>query len=298
MNFKPSKILTGHAGAIYDVELFDASRCLTTSADKFVARWNLKDGVQDKFSVRLNDSGFRISLINNNQHLVIGNARGGIHIIDLENNKEIRYFTQHNSAVFSITYNPSDNVFYTADAEGYLCVWDATSFELKLTYPLHCGKIRTIALSEDHKYIAVCGQDGYVRIFDTVFMNERFTFKAHESGVNCAIFKGEKLYTGGKNAYISCWKWSDQERIKTIPAHNFAVYDLLFLNEGKQLVSCSFDKTIKVWETDSLEIIERLDLKKGGHKHVVNRLAKLTENSFLSVSDDRQIIVWEQLNER
>ena len=293
MRFIASKVVTGHVGAIYDVLASGNNKVFTTSADKFVARWDLKSGKQDDFSVKLTDSGFRIDLVNDEKVLLIGNAKGGLHVVDLVEKKEIRFFTQHKSAIFSIAYNPLDNVFYTGDAEGYLCLWDANKMELKLTYPLFCGKIRSIALSSDNKFIAVCGQDGIVRFFDTEFMNERFSFKAHESGVNCAIFKDELLYTGGKNAYISCWDWRNQKLIKTIPAHNFAVYDFIFIDDGNHLVSCSFDKTIKVWKSDILEIVQRLEHKNGGHTHTVNRLAKIAEDSFVSVGDDRKIIVWE-----
>ena len=65
------------------------------------------------------------------------------------------------------------------------------------------------------------------------------------------------------------------------------------MGNKKWLVSSSFDKTIKVWDAKTLKIIKRLEKRDGGHSHVVNRLAKLGKNKFLSVGDDRQIIVWE-----
>ena len=225
-----------------------------------------------------------------NYSLTLG---AGIHVIDLTTKQEVRLMSQHQSAVFSLVYSPKTNEFYSGDNDGFFCVWNGDNFDLKLTLPLECGKIRNIALNEDASFIALSCQDGVVRIFETSFFNESFSLQAHKEGANCSIFDGDVLYTGGKDAHISLWDWKNKKRILHIPAHNFAVYDFLLMGNKKWLVSSSFDKTIKVWDAKTLKIIKRLEKRDGGHSHVVNRLAKLDENKFLSVGDDRQIIVWE-----
>lgn len=292
MNFKPLNVITGHVGAIYDVAQKEGVKAFTTSADKYVVRWDLNSGSQDKFAVKLDHSGFKIALSPSYNLLVIGNAKGGLHIIDLVSKKEVRFLTQHKNPIFSISFNEATNECYTGDAEGYFCVWDADSFDLKLTFPLNCGKIRNIAVKETGDNIAVCGQDGMVRIFETQFFNEIQKFKGHSTGVNCAVFNQDLLITGGKDAFITKWNWREGSKIKSIPAHNYAVYDLIFLKEKKILISASFDKTIKIWNSNSLDIIKRIEKKDGGHQHAVNRLAKINEEKFLSVSDDKQLILW------
>jgi WD40 repeat protein len=293
MEVKALKSITGHAGAIYDVCLSANTSCFSTSADKYVAKWKLDEGTQDKFAAKLEFSGYRLALNPTKNILAVGNSRGGIHVIDLTTKQEVRLMSQHQSAVFSLVYSPKTNEFYSGDNDGFFCVWNGDNFDLKLTLPLECGKIRNIALNEDASFIALSCQDGVVRIFETSFFNESFSLQAHKEGANCSIFDGDVLYTGGKDAHISLWDWKNKKRILHIPAHNFAVYDFLLMGNKKWLVSSSFDKTIKVWDAKTLKIIKRLEKRDGGHSHVVNRLAKLDENKFLSVGDDRQIIVWE-----
>ena len=292
MNVKALKIIKGHNGAIYDVASFSDEKAYTTSADKYVARWDLNKGIQDDFAVKLDVSGFKLTLSSDAKTLVIGNAKGGIHVIDLIHKKEVKFLEQHKSPIFALTFNDKTNEFYSADAKGYFCVWDKEHFNLKLTLPFNCGKIRQIALSEDREYIAICGQDGYVRILETKFYNEIQSFKPHNTGVNCAVFQGDFIYTGGKNAHIALWNWKEGKKHKVIPAHNYAVYDLICIDNGKLLVSASFDKTIKLWNTKTLDVIQRIERKDGGHLHTVNRLAKIDEKKFLSVSDDKSLIYW------
>ncbi len=293
MDIKALNHITGHSMAIYDV-LVRADKMVTCSADKFVVRWNLKSGEQDQFTVKLPDSPFRISH-NNSNKLLIGNSKGGLHFVDIEQKEELRYLTQHQSPIFGLNFNRATNEFYSGDAAGYFSVWDADTMDLKLTFPLNCGKIRCIVPNEDGNMIAVCGQDGMVRIFDTTFYNEKHAFYAHKDSANCAIFQGDHLFTGGKDAYIKKWDWKEEKCLLSIPAHNYAVYDFALIHNEKTLVSASFDKTVKLFHAADLAIIRRLETKDKGHKHTVNRLAKINENEFLSVSDDRVIIHWQAI---
>jgi WD40 repeat protein len=293
MEVKATQVLTGHIGAIYDVLVNKQTACFTTSADKHTVKWDLKAGQQDAFTIKLPYSGFRVALNNEDEILAIGTSKGGIHIVDLTEKMEIRYLTQHQVPVFSLSYNTFTNEFYSGDAAGYFCVWSGKNVDLKLTLPFNCGKLRQISINETGSHIALCGQDGFIRILETNFFNIVSEFKTHNTGVNCAIFKGETIFTGGKNAHIALWNWKTGEQLKQITAHNYAVYDFVFLNNQQLLVSASFDKSIKIWDTENFSILKRLERKDGGHSHVVNRLAKISDNSFLSVGDDRQIICWE-----
>lgn len=293
MEVRALKSITGHAGAIYDVCLSANLSCFTTSADKYVVKWRLEEGVQDKFTAKLEFSGYRLALNNAKNILAVGNSRGGIHVIDLTTNREVRFMLQHKSATFSMVYSPKTNEFYSGDSDGFFCVWCGDNFDLKLTLPLECGKIRNIALNEDASFIALSCQDGRVRILETGFFNESFSLNAHKGGANCSIFYGDVIYTGGKDAHICSWDWKNNKRLTHIAAHNFAVYDFLLMGNNKWLVSASFDKTIKLWDAQTLKIIKRLEKKDGGHSHVVNRLAKVSDFQFISVGDDRQSILWE-----
>lgn len=283
--------IEGHNGAIYDV-IYESSQLFTSSADKFVVKWDVDSGEQTKFAVKLEKSAYNIAYSNDSKLLAIGTNDGGIHVVDTEKREEIRLLKQHREAVFALSYNAHKNHFYSGDRDGVLCVWDADTFDLLITLPFNCGKIREVAINEDGQYIAICGQDGRIRILETDFFNVINEIKAHKDGANCALFDQEFLYTGGKDAHIKKWNWKTKESILSIPAHNYAVYDLEFLNNKENIVSVSFDKSIKLWATSDLSIIERIEFKNKGHRHTVNRIAKIDERKLVTVSDDRKIKVW------
>lgn len=285
------KSISGHNGAIYDA-IFCDPYIFTTSADKFVAQWNIETGEQTNFAVKLERSAYNIAFSPKSNLLAVGTNNGGIHVIETNKREEIRLLTQHKAAVFALTYNSEKEHFYSGDKDGVFCVWNAENFDLLITLPYNCGKIREISLTEDGEFLAICGQDGYIRILETSFFNLLHKFKAHKDGANCALFDGEFLYTGGKDAHIKKWNWKEEKQLMSIPAHNYAVYDLEFIDKKKKIVSVSFDKSIKLWNTEDLSIIERIEFKNKGHRHTVNRIAKISEEKFATVGDDRMIKVW------
>jgi WD40 repeat protein len=283
--------ISGHNGAIYDA-IFCDPFIFTTSADKFVAQWDPNTGEQTNFAVKLERSAYNIAFSPESKLLAVGSNNGGIHVIDTEKREEVRLLTQHKVAVFALTYSKEKQHFYSGDNDGVFCVWDAKTFDLLITLPYNCGKIREISLSKNGEFIAICGQDGYIRILETSFFNLIHEFKAHKDGANCALFDGDFLYTGGKDAHIKKWNWKEEKLLLSIPAHNYAVYDLEFFDNKQKMVSVSFDKSIKLWNTEDISIIERIEFKDRGHRHTVNRIVKISEESFATVGDDRKIKVW------
>jgi WD40 repeat protein len=81
------------------------------------------------------------------------------------------------------------------------------------------------------------------------------------------------------------------QQIKAIPAHNFVIYDILFLNP-REFITVSRDKSIKIWSFEKLSVTQKIEFKNGGHIHSVNNIQQLNPTTFATCSDDKKIIVW------
>lgn len=292
MFFRKEKEISGHSGAIYTC-VCEGNLIYTGSGDNHVARWNSDLGTQDKFAIQFEESVYSLCFLDN-RRIVVGLANGHIHIFDLEENKEIKFFTQHTKAVFSIAFNPLKQQFYVADADGNLSIWNSESLSLLVYLPLDAGKVRDFAVNDSGEKFALACQDGTIRVFESNFFNEIQTLVAHKNGATALLFhptQSNQLISGGKDALLKLWDLTTEKCLMEIPAHNFAIYSIQALNDGKTIVTASRDKTIKVWSND-LAFQQRLDFKEGGHRHSVNKIRVMDENRFVSVSDDKKIIVW------
>lgn len=283
--------LLGHSGAIYDLAGLDNS-IFTCSADKFVVRWNGETGLQDGFTVSCPHTPYSISYNKRAQQIWIGLNNGAIHIIDTVHKREIKFYTQHRSAVFSLFYSEANNAVYSSDADGNLGVWNAETLDLQIFLPLMCGKIRKLRTNHSGELLQLNCQDGTIRLFETKGYNEIITLPGHENGTGVSQFLKDDtlLVSGGKDGHIRLWNWQEERLLDAIPAHNFAIYDLQ-LTTDQRLITASRDKTIKVWHADSLEFVQKIDAKGKGHKHSVNAL-HLAENKLYSASDDKSVKSW------
>lgn len=288
------KEITGHSGAVYTIDGV-GHKVYTGSGDRFIARWDLETGQQDAFSIRAEQSVYSLRLVNDAGQLVFGTSSGSLHVIDLEAKAELKHFVQHQTAVFCIRENHFRKHVYSADADGNLAIWRSASWELLLLLPLQCGKIRDILVNEDGSLVFLACQDGNIRVFETNGYNEILAFDAHKDGSNClGLFPGkpELLISGGKDAYLRVWKWQEEKMLLEIPAHNFGIYRIVFLQDGEYFATASRDKTIKLWDARTCNVIERIERRQGGHSHAVNDLYKLSETEFVSVGDDKRINYW------
>lgn len=282
---------SGHSGAIYSLQ-YDGEFIYSASADKYVVRWNLKTGEQDKFAIKMPATPYAIQLIDKHSKLVAGLSNGDIHIFDLYGRKEIKFYKLHKKGVFSIAENSLKSQLYTADGEGTLSVWNTQTLELLLQLPFDCGKIRRIIPSINGNILYLCCQDGKIRCVDTTYFNLANEFFAHNDGAGILLEIDKNTFiTGGKDAHIKLWDAQSNIFFKSIPAHNYMIYDFIRLNETT-VVSVSRDKTIKVWNMENFSVLQRLDLKKGGHRHSVNCAVKIDDTTFATASDDARIIVW------
>lgn len=285
--------ISGHSGSIYDLAI-SGNHLYSASADGYIARWSTDKLEQDSFAIKCTTPPYSLAVAKNK--LWFGLSSGDIHVVDLVEKVEVKFYQQHKKSVFSIVHIPQKGLIVGGDADGNLSIWSDDKLNLLLFLPLDCGKIRKINVKPDGSLFVVHGKDEKIRIFETEFFNEIATLRGHENGANCSIFstsKENQLISGGKDGLLKVWDWQNEKLLQSIPAHNFAIYDLSTSSNGETLVSVSRDKSIKIWREKDLSFIQKIENKNGGHKHSVNSIIKDETGRFYSCSDDRKIIRWE-----
>jgi WD40 repeat protein len=80
----------------------------------------------------------------------------------------------------------------------------------------------------------------------------------------------------------------------SIVAHLYAINHLSFSPNGKYFATCSMDKSIKIWETNTFKLLKVIDkARHAGHGTSVNKLFwSGYRNQLISGSDDRTISIW------
>jgi WD40 repeat protein len=278
-----------HTAGVYHIQFYNGF-IYSSSADRFLTRWNPELGTQDKFAIRFEQSVFKFVIFKD--QLLAGTASGDLHFFDLTNRREIKHYTNHTSAIFSMAIDEVRDQVFVGDADGNLTIWKWSTATFRAEFPMDCGKIRALTIHEDRLYLG--GADGFIYVLDAEKMNLLERFYAHNEGVTALCVLGNTLYSGGKDAYLRSWNRFTCEKEKAVPAHNFAIYGLIAMND--QLISVSRDKSIKGF-TSELKPQYRLLARDGGHSHSVNSICSINEQHFATCGDDRRIVLWSTEND-
>lgn len=290
--YKNSLVIGGHSSPIYCLNISEDGYLFSGAGDRFLAKWNLKTGLQEKFSIQFESAVYCIKQLKNTPYLVVGLHNGNIHVINLNDNKEERLLKMSESSVFSLQYCEKNEFLFATSGDSKLGIWHVPSFESYQMIQFSSGKIRSSIIIEDE--IIIGCQTGEIRKINFKELKETSRFQSHEDSVNCLIYWIEKdlIISGGKDAKINFNNLNDKEVKYSLTAHNFGVYDLI--KNQNQLISASMDKSIKVWDLNELELIHKIVFPAdAGHKRSVNCLTQdLKNNKFYSAGDDGTIIQW------
>ncbi|UTW61194.1 hypothetical protein KFE98_14380 [bacterium SCSIO 12741] len=286
-----SERLSGHSGSIYSLASGPDDLIYTGGADKVLASWSLNDLKAAPFSVKLQASLLAVYYRPENHHLYLGTSSGNIHLIDLANKTEVRNLVLHTNGCFDLL--PLSDRLITLGGDGYLTCIDYNGEWIDRKKLSDKKLRRALYLSQDALVIVGTG-DGDIAVLSSEDLSLQAQFRAHEGSVFSLAWHPEKkvLISGGADAHLRFWDLSDgNQLVHEIPAHNYAIYDIV--DTGEWFATASRDKTVKIWNRN-FDLIQRFDRKQSeGHLNSVNRLLwDEKRRQLISASDDRTLIIW------
>lgn len=294
-------VLSGHTGSVYALASDGQKRCFTGGGDRLIAEWDLEKPEEGLVLAKANDIVYSILPLNN-QHMLVGQASGGIHVINLETRQEERLLQYHKSGIFNLGYSPARGLIVSLSGDGELGIMDAHDFTLTRMLTLGGGKLRDFSWNQDQSLMAIGSSDGRVRIFSFPDLKETAAWQAHQDGfsTNAVCFSpdGRWLLTGSRDAHLNVYDILDGfKMLHHIPAHNYAIYTITYSPDGKVFATASRDKTIKIWDAQTFEVIQRIDKDRSqGHVNSVNKVIWHPGNGqLISASDDRSVMVWKRI---
>lgn len=292
----------GHKGAIYTLEQgIEPHLFYSGSDDNLVVEWNLRNPEKNQALVKTPSKAFALKLIPELNLLLVGNYTGGIHVVDLDQKKEIKLLQLHNQIIFDIQYLPEKACFFATSQDGSFSVWSIKDFSLIKANRLSNGKLRCVDFCINRNEAAIGCEDGTVRIIELDNYSEVLKIEGHAEGfsVNTAVYHpyNNTLVTGSRDAHLNIWDVNNQYKLlERIPAHNFSIYSIAFNSNGSLFATGSRDKTIKIWDSETTKMLLRIDHKFGGHLKSVNKIMWSDfDDILLSTGDDRTIKAWKIL---
>lgn len=289
--------LNGHQNPVYTLANAPEGDCFYSAGnDKGVVEWSLKTMAFQRVLVPVQSSVYALHRFNN--LLFIAQRSGLILVFDLQEEKVIATLQHHKKAVFDLKTIATKNELISTGEDGILAVWSLNDFSLLYHFPVIGDTVRTIALSNDEREIALGCKDGVIRIYHAEDFSPIKELHGHNLPVTSLQYApdGSYLISGGRDAQLRVWSLPNHELINSIAAHMFGIYSIVFHPELPYFATCSQDKGIKLWSSKDFRLFKILSLEKktAGHTHSINKAIWSKDGKYLiSTGDDRQVMVWE-----
>ena len=289
--------LTGHNDCIYALtEGSDPRFFYTGAGDGMVVEWDLDAPKDGKLIAKLPHSVYALAVDRERNLLVIGHNFEGIHVIDLNENKEIWNLKLTDQAIFDIKVFAGEILVGTGD--GVLIVVDIAERSVKKHIKLSSKSIRVMSIASEKRHLALGLSDHSIKILD---LSDDFQPLANLTGHTNSVFAlnyspdEKNLVSAGRDAHMKFWESETYTLVENIVAHMYAINFLSFKEDGKYLVTCSMDKSIKVWDAQNYKLMKVIDkARNAGHGTSINKVLWSTyTGQVISISDDRTISIWQ-----
>jgi WD40 repeat protein len=285
----------GHRDCVYALEKSNTPNSFfSAGGDGMVARWNLDHPDQGDLIARVPNSVYALHYLVDKNLLVVGHNQDGVHFIDVADKKEVASLQLTTNSIFDIK-SEGKNIF-VATGDGSVYVVDIETVKPIKRITQSEASARCIAINTQTQEFAVGYSDNYIRVFSLNDFAMKYEWLAHGNSVFTLLYSpdGMLMTSGSRDARLKRWEVSREYRpLQEVAAHLYAINNMVFSPDYKHFLTCSMDKSIKVWDADDMKLLKVIDrARHAGHATSVNKILWLSDHRIASGSDDRNIAIW------
>ena len=246
-------------------ELDDAQRVADTGLEdggavKLVPRWpNLK--APAVYITQHGESAQCITLSRCGTLCAVGYDNGHITVFDTTTADVVADFT-HGGRVISCTpFSVCGTWLATGSCDGTICVWLTSTWEqVCILHDDDCSyAVWNAAWTRCERLVSGDAQ-GKVRVWDLKGTPSATVLEGHSKVVCSIAVSGTRIFSGSADKTIRVWDISTLTHTHTLDDHTDVIMCMALTQDEQHPVSCSRDRSLKVWCTTSLSCLRTVQL--------------------------------------
>jgi WD40 repeat protein len=192
-------------------------------------------------------------------------ARSGeIKLWDLATHELLRTIVGHKDCIYAVAVSPDSKLLASGSYDKLVKLWDPANGKEIRTLKDHIDAVFSVAFSPDGKRLASGAQDRTVKIWDVATGQRLFTLSDALDGVTSLAFRppgGAQIAAASADKQIRTWNLAARsgELAQSMIAHEDTVLQVAYTRDGKFLITTAADKTIRVWDADTLYPVRVLE---------------------------------------
>jgi U4/U6 small nuclear ribonucleoprotein PRP4 len=168
---------------------------------------------------------------------------------DVETGGEVLLQDGHWKEVYGVGFHPDGSLCSTTDFGGVVQVWDLRTGKSACHFLGHARRVLCAEFSPNGFQLATAGDDGTIKIWDLRKSKQFASVPAHSNLITQLKFdryhNGEYLVSSSFDGTAKIWSTRDWKILGSLRGHEGKVMGIDVLKNG--MVTCGFDKTIKLW---------------------------------------------------
>jgi len=307
--------LPGHRTDIRALALSSDDKMLASAGDGSLKIWNVRTST----CIRTFECGYAIccAFLPGDKVVIVGTKSGELQLFDVASAALLDSVEAHEGSIWSLHVHPDGRSVVSGSEDQTAKFWKfqivqeeilgtkRTTPRLKLVQSrvLKVGdEILSLRFSPDGRLLAVALLGFSVKVFFVDSLKLYLNLYGHKRPVISMdiSYDSKLLVTSASDKNVRIWGLDFGDCHKSIFGHQDTVSQVVFVphnseGNGHHFFSCSKDRTIKYWDGDKFQQIQRLN----GHHGEVSSMAIARSGAFLvSASLDKSIVVWEETEEQ
>lgn len=223
-------------------------------------------------------------------------------IWDLAGNSKIYNQKNHQELMTNAAFYKDGKKVVSGGNDSLLIWWDAQTGEI-IKGLILTAKANYVSISPDQKKVLVALSDNSIQLYDYNSNIIQQKFKGHRFDIKYVSWshQGDKLVSASFDNTAIIWDVKTGQQLVTLPCDNNGVFTAEFSPDDKQVITCSSDNIIRIWNAADGHLISSLfsvdasgffNILPSGYYFGSPEAAKLLHY----VTPDLQIISFDQLD--
>lgn len=163
----------------------------------------------------------------------------------------------HSLTVSAITFSHDGKSALSGSRDGTARLWDIATAQPRALLP-HMGPVDAVALSPSDRYALTGSADGTAALWDLSTEPPAVRSLPHDGFVETVAFSpdGQMAVTADiKGGSIRLWETATGRLLRALQGHALGVKSLAVSQDGRYLVSGSYDRTARLWNLSTGESV-------------------------------------------